>query len=104
LLFFPVLGDGRLHGEMDEGQLNGIPVDACAQKIIKAIQHKKKHLIIARSEKLFWWFWCFARNVFYYLAYKYGRLLNKNLLTAFNDLKNLRCTTIFQGFSKLGLE
>lgn len=73
-----VLGDGNKYGQMDPGQLNGIPVEDCAGKIITAIQQKKKHIIIARSEKILWWFWWFARKIYYHLAYKNGMTVKPN--------------------------
>lgn len=61
-------GNGEKNGMMDEGQLNGIPVDVCAKKIIRAIGKKQKHLIVARSEKWLWWLWWFARPLYYQIA------------------------------------
>lgn len=63
-----ITGSGKKHGLMDEGQLHGIPVDVCAKKIIRAIEAKRKHLIIAKSEKLLWWLWWFARPLYYKIA------------------------------------
>lgn len=63
-----VTGSGEKHGQMDVGQLNGIPVDVCTQKIIRAILKKRRHIIIARSEKILWWLWWFARPLYYKIA------------------------------------
>lgn len=69
-------GDGGAHGKMDEGQLHGIPVAVCARKIIRAVAQKRKHVIIARSERLLWWIWWYARPLYYNIARKKG--LRKN--------------------------
>lgn len=63
-----VTAGGGKYGQMDEGQLKGIPVDICARKIIWAIHKKRRHLIIARSEKILWWIWWFARPLYYKIA------------------------------------
>jgi short-subunit dehydrogenase len=65
-------GEGNAYSKMDEGQLNGIPVADCAKRIIKAVAIRKKHLIIARSEKILYWLWWFARPVYYKIARKKG--------------------------------
>lgn len=67
-----VLADGSKHGRMDKGQLTGMPVAICATKILKGIQQQKRHLIIARSEKILWWLWWFARPLYYRIAQKKG--------------------------------
>ncbi len=67
-----VLADGSTHGRMDKGQLNGIPVEVCARKILAGMQKRKKHLIIARSEQILWWLWWFARPLYYRIARKKG--------------------------------
>ncbi len=63
-----ITGKGEKHGMMDEGQLHGIPVGVCAEKIIGAIHKRRRHLIIARSEKILWWLWWFARPLYYKIA------------------------------------
>jgi dehydrogenase/reductase SDR family member 7B len=67
-----ITGDGKAYGEMDKGQLNGMPADICARKIIRAVQRKRKHVIIARSERLLWWIWWFIRPLYYTIAAKKG--------------------------------
>lgn len=64
--------DGSKHNHMDAGQLNGISVQRCAEKIIHAIHHKKKHVIIARGERLLWWFWWFLPSLYYRIARNTG--------------------------------
>lgn len=63
---------GKPHGKMDAGQLNGIPVQQCADKILSGIKNKKKHVIIARGERLLWWIWWFLPNLYYKIARKKG--------------------------------
>lgn len=64
--------NGESHGYMDEGQLNGIPVDTCVKKILHGIENKKKHVIIAKGERLLWWFWWFIPSLYYRIANKKG--------------------------------
>lgn len=52
-----ITADGSSYGKMDEGQLYGIPVAACAVKILKGIQKKRLRIIIAREERILWWIW-----------------------------------------------
>lgn len=42
--------DGKSHGIMDHNQATGMPADVCAQKIIKAIEKKKKEVFIGGKE------------------------------------------------------
>jgi dehydrogenase/reductase SDR family member 7B len=67
-----VSGNGEPYGRMDTGQLNGIPVDECARRILSAIQKKKKHVIIAQNEKFLWWLWWFCRRFYYRIAREKG--------------------------------
>ncbi len=63
---------GQPHGKMDEDLANGIPVSECAEKIVKAMQHKKKHVIVARAERYLWWFWWFIPGVYRRIAHNKG--------------------------------
>jgi len=65
-------GDGSAHEKMDEGQLNGIAVEVCAKKILKAVAQKKKHILIARKERVLWWCWKYFRFLYYSIARKTG--------------------------------
>ncbi|WP_149699413.1 SDR family oxidoreductase [Chitinophaga sp. CF418] len=65
-------GDGTSYDKMDKGQLNGIPVDECADRILKAISQKKKHVIIARSERLLYWLRILIPAAYYRIARKRG--------------------------------
>jgi short-subunit dehydrogenase len=44
--------DGSQHGQMDNNQANGIPVDVCASKIVKAIKANKSEIYIGGKEVL----------------------------------------------------
>jgi dehydrogenase/reductase SDR family member 7B len=68
-----ITGNGGTHGRMDDGQLNGIPVAACASRILQAVRRKKRHIIIAKSERLLWWLWWFVRPLYYKIARARGR-------------------------------
>ncbi len=63
-----VTGSGGRHGRMDKGQLHGIPVAVCAKKILNAIRQKRRHITIARSERVLWWLWWFVRPLYYKIA------------------------------------
>ncbi|HYC27631.1 MAG TPA: SDR family NAD(P)-dependent oxidoreductase, partial [Chitinophagaceae bacterium] len=63
---------GELHGKMDEELLNGIPVSECAEKILKGVAQKRKHIIVARNERYLWWFWWFWHSIYLKIAHKEG--------------------------------
>jgi len=65
-------GDGSLHHKMDKEQINGIPVNVCAEQIIRAIHTKRKRLIIAGGERILWWLWFFIPKIYYSIARKKG--------------------------------
>ncbi len=65
-------GNGAPYDKMDKGQLNGIPVSECVVKILKAISNKKKHVIIARSERLLYWLRILIPPAYYRIARKRG--------------------------------
>ncbi|CAN1565382.1 DltE Short-chain dehydrogenases of various substrate specificities [Spirosomataceae bacterium] len=44
--------DGSQHGQMDSNQANGIPVEVCARKIVKAIKSDKSEIYIGGKEVL----------------------------------------------------
>ena len=57
--------DGNAHGEMDHNQATGMPVDQCVSILLKAVDKKKKEILIGNKEinavtlkrffpKLFW--------------------------------------------------
>jgi short-subunit dehydrogenase len=65
-------GDGEPYNKMDQAQLNGIPVAKCVSKILKAISNKKKHVVIARNERLLYWLRIFLPSAYYRIARKRG--------------------------------
>lgn len=67
-----IKGDGSAHGKMDDGQLNGIPVHECASRIISAIHARKKRVVIAKGERLLWWFWFLAHPLYQAISFKKG--------------------------------
>ena len=67
-----ITADGSPHNKMDTGQLEGIPVEECADKILGGIRKKKKHLLIAKGEKLLYWIKWFYPSLYYKIARKKG--------------------------------
>ncbi len=63
-----ITATGQVHGQMDAGQANGIPVYICAQKIIKAMLQKKYLYIIAKEEKWLWRIKKLSLNLFIRIA------------------------------------
>ena len=43
-------GEGKLYGKMDKGQANGVPVDKCARKIVRAVEQDRKEVFIGGAE------------------------------------------------------
>lgn len=48
--FNALRSDGTLHNKMDKGQSNGLTPDACAKKIIKAVNHGREEITIGGPE------------------------------------------------------
>lgn len=67
-----VTASGAAHNQMDEGQANGIPVEDCAARILKAMRRKERHVIIARSERVLWWLRKNISPLYYTIARKAG--------------------------------
>lgn len=65
-------GDGTRHGKMDKGQLNGIPVEVCAKKIIRAVERKNRRILIAKGERVLWWLWFLFPSLYYGIARRKG--------------------------------
>lgn len=63
---------GKAHGQWDQGQLEGIPVEKCVAKILSAVQRNKRRVIIARGEKLLWWLWFWVPALYFRIARKKG--------------------------------
>lgn len=64
--------DGSPHGIMDKGQREGIPVEACASRIVKAIKRKKRFVLIARQERLLFWLWFLVPSAYHAIARRIG--------------------------------
>jgi len=45
-------GNGKIYGQMDDAQNNGISPEKCADKILKAITKRKETVVIAKKERL----------------------------------------------------
>ena len=43
-------GDGKKYGKMDAGQANGVPVERCANIIVRAVKNNRKEVFIGRLE------------------------------------------------------
>ena len=65
-------GDGSIHGKMDVTQLKGLPVDLCAEKIIRAIQKNKKEVYIGKNELILWYLKRISPSLFYFLGNRLG--------------------------------
>ena len=64
--------DGKAHGEMDPGQQNGMPVDKCARKIIRAMERRKHQVMIGSKERMLWRIWWFLPSIYRKLARSQG--------------------------------
>lgn len=62
--------EGQNHGVMDTGQANGMPVQVCALKIIKAVKRDKKDILVGRKELLMVFFRKFIPSLYYKMASK----------------------------------
>lgn len=62
--------DGRPYGKMDPGQANGMSVEKCAVKAIKAIGKEKRRKLIGGKELLMVQFHRFCPSIFFRLARK----------------------------------
>lgn len=69
-----VEANGEAHGKMDPGQANGIPADVCARQILSAYQRKKPLILIAKGERLLYWFSKFVPPVYRLISRKISPL------------------------------
>ncbi len=69
-----VEANGEAHGKMDPGQANGIPADVCARQILKAYSRKKPLILIAKGERLLYWFSKFVPPVYRLISRKISPL------------------------------
>lgn len=60
--------EGKNHGVMDSGQANGMPVNICAKKIIKAVKKEKKDILVGRKELLMVFFRKYIPSLYYKMA------------------------------------
>lgn len=65
-----VTGNGQEQGIMDKGQAEGMPVDVCVRKIINAIEHNKKEVLIGGKELIMAHIRRFAPWLYYRLIVK----------------------------------
>lgn len=72
--FSAVTDDGQAHGKMDQGQANGIPADRCARKIWSAYRAGKPLVLVAKGEKLLYWFSKFMPPVYRLISSKVSPL------------------------------
>ncbi|MFB6455344.1 SDR family oxidoreductase [Chitinophaga sp. Hz27] len=70
ITYSAITGNGDTYGVMDPGQAHGIPVDACARKIVSTMRKKKKMVIIARFERVLLWTKRYFPPLFYFIARK----------------------------------
>lgn len=63
-----ITANGSPHNKMDTGQLEGISVQVCADKILRGIRKRKRHLLIARGEKILYWIKWFYPSMYYKIA------------------------------------
>jgi short-subunit dehydrogenase len=68
--FHALTKDGTPHGKMDPAQENGITAKQCANKIINAVQKRKKEVYIGRKELLMVYFKRYIPFLYYKLVSK----------------------------------
>ncbi|MGM0496935.1 MAG: SDR family oxidoreductase [Bacteroidota bacterium] len=61
---------GEEHGELDDGQKNGMPSNKAAKKIVKALQKEKREVVVGGKELLMLPLKRFAPYLFYYIIHK----------------------------------
>ncbi|MBS3914246.1 MAG: SDR family oxidoreductase [Bacteroidetes bacterium] len=66
--------DGSKHGIMDKAHINGISVEKCSEKIIRAVDNKKSLILIAKEEKILYW----LKKISYSLFIKIARKAKSN--------------------------
>jgi short-subunit dehydrogenase len=67
-----ITASGEAHGVMDDAQVKGIPVIACAARILDGVARGKKHVIIARKEKYLYWLHWWWPAMYYKVAKNYS--------------------------------
>jgi dehydrogenase/reductase SDR family protein 7B len=61
---------GEKYGKMDDGQAEGMPADTCAKKIVKAVEKRKKEILVGNKELLMAHFKRYIPSLFYKIALK----------------------------------
>lgn len=56
---------GKSHGEMDHNQETGMPVDRCVQKLLTAVEKKKREILIGNKEIKAVWIKRFFPSIFW---------------------------------------
>lgn len=69
-----VEANGEAHGKMDPGQANGIPAEVCAHQILKAYMRKKPLILVAKGERLLYWFSKFVPPLYRFISRKISPL------------------------------
>ncbi|MCW3463093.1 SDR family oxidoreductase [Chitinophaga nivalis] len=70
ITYAAVTANGEPYGKMDPHQAKGMPVTTCARRILKAMQQRKKLVLIAREEKILLWCKRYFPPLFYLIARK----------------------------------
>ncbi len=65
---------GMEHGEMDKGQVQGMPADQCARKVIRGIKKQKREILVGGKELLMVYIRKYFSFLFYPLARKTGEI------------------------------
>lgn len=53
ITYSALMGDGSFQNKMDDGQANGMPVDVCARKIVRAIQKEREEVYTGGAKEVF---------------------------------------------------
>jgi short-subunit dehydrogenase len=60
-----VNGDGTNYGKLDEGKKNGVDAVTCAKKIVRAIDRKKREVLIGKMDLLMVYFKRYVPSLFF---------------------------------------
>ena len=60
-----VNGDGTNYGKLDDGQKNGLDAVTCAKKIVRAIDRKKREVLIGKMDLLMVYFKRYVPSLFF---------------------------------------
>ncbi|MFK7925494.1 MAG: SDR family oxidoreductase [Bacteroidia bacterium] len=60
--------DGTQHGQLDPGQVKGLPADVCAKKVLHAVERQKAEVIIGKADRIMYWLKRFWPGGFRWLA------------------------------------